>query len=142
MITGFCLSMLCAVAGGENRTSMGALHSSIQLAELGRNLGIAAAGLGDLEHDLFPPVLSFLSCKMSSDLGLSRALPALKASASHTLNLYVVEMIGLEASKRVLSRTRPRVTLYRDPALLCGLHGWSQHCQSGGSLPITHAEWG
>lgn len=52
-----------------------------ELAELGRSLGIAADGLADLEHDLFPLVPSFLSCKMSLDLGLSRALLALKASA-------------------------------------------------------------
>lgn len=136
------IDALCCCRRGkqDNNGSLAQQHK--ELAELGRNLGIAAAGLGDLEHDLFPPVLSFLSCKMSSDLGLSRALPALKASASHTPNLCVVEMIGLEASKHVLSSTRPRVTLYRDPALPCGLHGWSQHCQGGGSLPITHAEWG
>lgn len=59
--------------------SLAQLHR--ELAELGRELGVAADGLGDLEHDLFPPALSFLSCKMSLDLGLSRALPALKASA-------------------------------------------------------------
>lgn len=53
--------------------SLAQLHR--ELAELGRELGVAADGLGDLEHDLFPPALSFLSCKMSLDLGLSRALP-------------------------------------------------------------------
>lgn len=71
------------LGGRKNRSSNGSLAQlqRRELAELGRNLGVAATGLGDLERDLFPPVLSFLSCKMSLERGLSRAPPALKASS-------------------------------------------------------------
>lgn len=71
------------VVGREEKQLLNGSPAQLQreLAELGRNLGVAAAGLGDLEHDLFPPVLSFLSCKMSLEQGFSRALPALKASS-------------------------------------------------------------
>lgn len=72
----------CVVGGEEKQVINGSIAQlQRELAELGRNRRVAATGLGDLERDLFPPVLSFLSCKMSLDQGLSRAPPALKASS-------------------------------------------------------------
>lgn len=68
---------------GEEKQVVNGSTAQLQreVVELGRNPGFAAAGLGDLECDLFPPVLSFLSCKMSLEQGLSGALLAVKAPA-------------------------------------------------------------
>lgn len=77
MIIGFC------VVRGEEKQAINGSTAQLQreLAELGGNFGVAAAGLDDLECDLFPLVLSFLSCKMSLEQGLSGALAAVKASS-------------------------------------------------------------
>lgn len=48
------INAFVSLEGRKHRSSTGPLHScrERELAELGRNLGVAAAGLGDLECDL------------------------------------------------------------------------------------------